>query len=79
MTKTKGKRQDLLHQDTRNLSSLACFLSPRRKQESKQYRREVVALEKTSHGVVRAIESLRRLRMSLVPRLEPWECLLPAV
>ena len=56
----------LLHQDTRNLSSRARFSLPRGTTTAKQIRREMTLIGRLGHGIARAIESLRGLRLSLV-------------
>jgi hypothetical protein len=77
MTLNEGIRRNLLHRDTRIPNRSALFLSPRHKQKKNQKSRDF--LGRTSHGVARATESLRELRVSLVPRFEPRKCLLPTV
>ncbi len=56
----------LPHQDTRNLSSRARFSPPRGTTTVKQIRREMTRTGRLGHGIARAIESLRGLRLSLV-------------
>ena len=77
MTLYEGIRRNLPHRDTRIPNRSALFLSPRHKQKNNQKSRDL--LGRTSHGVARATESLRELRLSLVPRFEPRKCLLPTV
>src|SRR5271157_1916251 len=79
MTKNEGTQAAIPHQDTRNLSCRAWFSSPRGKTMKKQSRREKTRTRRFSHGIARAIESLRGLRLSLVPRPDPGECVLPGV
>jgi len=67
MTQGESKRLAIPHQGIRTLSSHACFSSPRGKMLTKQNRREKEHLRRLRHGVARAIEDLRRVRMSLVP------------
>jgi hypothetical protein len=68
MTKNERRQAAIPHQDTRNLSSPAWFSSPRRKTVSKRNRRVMSEIRRFSHGIARAIESLRGVRLSLVPR-----------
>jgi hypothetical protein len=43
---------------------------------SKQNRRETTRIRRIRHGIARALENLRGVRLSLVPRPGPGECLL---
>ena len=79
MTKNERRQAGIPHQDTRNLSSPAWFSSPRGTTEIKKIRREMTRLRRNSHGIARAIENLRGLRLSLVPCADSRKCLLPGV
>jgi hypothetical protein len=56
--------------------AVPCSLNPGQNKMSKQSRRETKNHGRIRHGVARAIENLRGLRLPLVPRPEPGECLL---
>jgi len=77
MTQNEGNCRSILHRGTRIPNRPATFFSPRHNKKINENSR--VCLGRTSHGVARATESLRRLRLSLVPRPEPLQCLLPTV
>lgn len=62
------------HQDTRNLSCRARFSSPRG--ATNKASRELARTRRIRHGIARAIENLRGLRLSLVPGSNPRGCLL---
>jgi len=79
MTKNERAKAAIPHQGIRILSCSAWFSSPRGKTDNKEVRREKTQLRRNSHGIVRAIESLRRVRLSLVPRPDSRHCLLPGV
>jgi len=76
MTKNKRAQAAIPHQDRRNLSCLAWFSSPRGTTGTKKVRREMKQVWRISHGNARAIESLRGLRLSLVPDSNSRECVL---
>ena len=78
MTKNETARATIPHQDTRNLSWSAWLSSPRGAIKNKS-RREFAQIRRNRHGFARAIENLRRVRLSLVPRPDPRERLLPSV
>jgi len=78
MTKNERAQAKIPHQDTRNLSCSAWLSSPRGADENKG-RRELARIRRMSHGFARAIEDLRRVRLSLVPRSEPRDRLLPSL
>jgi hypothetical protein len=70
MTKNKRAQAAIPHQGRRNLSCLAWFSSPRGTTSTTKVRREMKQKWRISHGNARAIESLRELRLSLVPHTE---------
>jgi hypothetical protein len=72
MTKNERAQAAIPHQDTRNLSCHARFSSPRG-EVNEQNRREFARTRRIRHGVARAIENLRGLRLSLVPYPGPRE------
>ena len=80
MTINRRTRVANPHQDHRILSSLAWFSAPHRTITSKTKicweKREI---RRSSHGIARALEDLRGVRLSLVPGPGPGECLLPGV
>ncbi len=76
MTKNEGRQAAISHRDIRILSSYAWFPSPRRIEMVEQKRREKMWSRRIRHGIARAIEDLRGLRLSLVPGPDPRECLL---
>jgi hypothetical protein len=76
MTKNEKTRAAIPHQDARNLSSRSRFFLPRGNRMSKQGRRETTEKRRIRHGIARALENLRGVRLSLVPRPNPGECLL---
>jgi len=74
---TNGRiRAAIPHQDARNLRSRFRFFLPRGEKISKQSRRETTGTRRIRHGIARALENLRGVRLSLVPRPDPGECLL---
>ena len=76
MTKNERAQAAIPHQDKRNLSCLAWFSSPRGATCTTQLRREMKSIRRISHGNARSIESLRELRLPLVPTSNSRECLL---
>src|ERR1035437_6554634 len=76
MTKNERIRAAIPHQGTRTLSSYARFFLPRGDKMLKQSRRERTGIWRFRHGIARAIENLRGVRLSLVPRPDPRECVL---
>jgi hypothetical protein len=76
MTKNERTQAAIPHQDMRNLSCRARFSSPRGTAVENKSRRELARIRRISHGNARAIEGLRGVRLSLVPRPNPWECVL---
>jgi len=80
MRKNERRQAAIPHQDMRILGSLAWFSLPRHSTTIQQKRRVSGLLRRIRHGNVRAIESLRGLRLSLVPHTGPTgECLLQAM
>jgi hypothetical protein len=77
MTKNERARAAIPHQDRRNLSCHAWFSSPRGTTMKNKIRREEMRTRRCSHGVARAIENLRGVRLPLVPRSNSRERLLP--
>lgn len=66
----------LPHQDIRSLSSHTRFSPPRGISSKKQIRRVLTRTRRFRHGIARAIEGLRGVRLSLVPCPDPGECVL---
>jgi hypothetical protein len=80
MTKNKRSQTAIPHQDMRILSCFAWFSSPRGTAVTKNNRRERTQQQRRIvHGIARAIENLRGMRMSLVPRPDTCKCLLPGL
>jgi len=79
MTDNKRAQVAIPHQDRRNLSCLAWFSSPRGTTCNTNFRREMKQIWRISHGSARSIESLRRVRLSLVSRPDTRECVLQRV
>jgi hypothetical protein len=79
MTKNERAKAAIPHQDMRNLSCPAWFSSPRGTTDTKKVRREKMRPRRNSHGIARAIENLRGVRLSLVPCPDSRKCLLPGV
>ena len=78
MTKNERAPAAIPHQDMRNLRSPAWLSVPRGAQNNRG-RRELLQTRRNRHGFARAIENLRGVRLSLVPRPDSRECLLPGV
>jgi hypothetical protein len=78
MTHNEGGQPAIFYQGIRILRS---FGWPPLRQQTKisKKRRRVTKTIRRSHGFVRAIEDLRRLRLSLVPKPDSRECLLQGV
>ena len=66
MTTHEGAQAAIPHQGHRNLSCRAWFSSPRGKATVNTFRRAKERRWRNRHGIVRAIEGLRGVRMSLV-------------
>ena len=79
MTKTRECRRQSPNQGTRILSCGIWFSLPRGNEVNKKVRREIEVSRRSIDGIARAIESLRGVRMSLVPRPNNRECLLSEV
>jgi hypothetical protein len=79
MTTNKRTRTAIPHQNIRNLSCCSGFYSPWRPFDTNPDHREKKALRRKSHGVARAIEDLRGMRLALVPLPVRRECLLQGV
>jgi hypothetical protein len=76
MTKNERIPEAIPHQGTRTLNSFTRFFLTRGNKTLKQVRREKTRRWRIRHGFARAIENLRGVRLSLVPRPDPRECLL---
>lgn len=76
MTPNGGDQVAIPHQSNRILSCPAWLFSPWRQAHEVGDCQEKKAKRRNRHGVARAIESLRRVRMSLVPRSNRRERLL---
>jgi hypothetical protein len=79
MTTNKRIRTVIPHQSMRILSCHVRFFSPRRQADTNCVRPEMKEKRSIGHGVARAIEDLRGVRMSLVPHSNPRERLLQDV
>lgn len=66
MTHNQRTRAANLHQNRRNLNSLAWFSTPRGATSNTNLHRETKPTRRHSHGSARTTESLRRVRLSLV-------------
>ena len=75
MTKNERAQAAVAHQGKRNLSCRAWSSSPRGA-ANRKIRRELARIRRISHGVARAFENLRRVRLSLVPGPDSRERLL---
>jgi hypothetical protein len=76
MTRNERIRLAIPHQGTRPLSSIGRFFLPRGNKITNELRREKTRTGRIRHGIARAFEDLRGVRLSLVPRPDPGECLL---
>jgi hypothetical protein len=76
MTNNERIPEAIPHQGTRTLKSFTRFFLTRGNKTLKQVRREKTRTWRIGHGFARAFENLRRVRLSLVPRPNPRECLL---
>lgn len=76
MTKNERSQAAIPHQGMRILSCVAWFFSPRGTAVTKNNRRERTKLRRNVHGIARAIENLRRVRLPLVSRPDSCKCLL---
>src|SRR6266568_7048099 len=79
MTNSERIQAAIENQDNRILSRCACFSLPRRRDQCKLARRKKWHLWRCRHGVVRAIEGLRRMWLSMVPGPNRGDCLLQGV
>ena len=79
MTSNERIRSAVPYQGIRTLNCRHRFFLPRGRETLKLDRRESTRKRRIRHGIARAFEDLRRVRMSLVPRSDPRECLLPGV
>jgi hypothetical protein len=77
MTITARAQTANAHRGTRTPSAAGWLLSPRLTEIRKLNEREKATIWGISHGIVRAIENLRGLRMPLVSRPGAGDCLLP--
>ena len=78
MTKNTRAQATIPYRDTRNLSCLA-WTSPHRGAINNKNRQQLARVLRISHGIARAIENLRELRLSLVPCPDPRERVLAEV
>ncbi len=76
MTINERAQAAIPHQDRRSLSCPAWFPSPRGITCTTQLCREMKSIRRISHGNARSIESLRELRLPLVPASNSRECIL---
>lgn len=76
MTSNESKRRAFPHRDARIPSRIRRFRLPRPNQKTPTMSRDMHDTRRIRHGIARAIESLRRVWMPLVPHSEPWECIL---
>jgi hypothetical protein len=76
MTKSERIPAAIPHQGARTLSSRIRYFLTRGYKTLKQGRREKTRTWRFRHGFARAIENLRRVRLSLVPQPDSRECLL---
>ena len=76
---TKHHRPKALLIETKFASISASAYLPRQATSTKNDRRVGVHYGEISHGITRAIESLRGLRLSLVPLPMPGDSVLPGV
>ena len=80
MTTNERSRPAIPHQGARNLSSRAWISLPRGRTATNESRRELAGRRRTRHGIARAIEGLRGVRLPLVPdpgsrqRVLRWVC-----
>jgi hypothetical protein len=79
MTVNETTREAIPHQGTRILSCLATFSLPHESATNKRIRWEIKPRGTKGHGIARALENLRGVRLSLVPRPNRGECLLRAM
>jgi hypothetical protein len=78
MTKDERAQAAIHHQDTRNLSCRVRLSSPRGAAH-RRHRREQAEIRRIRHGIARAIEDLRGLRLPLVSCPVSGRCLLPSL
>lgn len=76
MRKNERTQAAMANQDNRILSSRSWFLSPRQVEKMELNGRVKETLRRILDGSVRAIEGMRGVRLPLVPRPGPWDCLL---
>ncbi|MGO9636975.1 MAG: hypothetical protein ACLPXT_13135 [Terracidiphilus sp.] len=76
MTNNERIPEAIPHQGARTLSSRNRFFLTRGNKTFVQIRREKTRTWRFRHGVARAFENLRGVRLSLVPRPNPRECVL---
>jgi hypothetical protein len=73
MTKNERIPAAIPHQGARTLSSCIRYFLTRGNKTLKQGRREKTRTWRIGHGIARAFENLRRVRLSLVPRPDTRE------
>jgi hypothetical protein len=76
MTNNERIPEAIPHHGARTLSSLNRFFLTRGNKTLVQLRREKTRIWRFRHGTARAFKNLRRVRLSLVPRSNPGECVL---
>ena len=79
MTINERIRVASLHQNDRNLSRSARSSAPHRTKSKIKICWEKAGIRRSSHGIARVLEDLRRVRLSLVPCPEPGERVLQGV
>ena len=72
MTTTARAQLATVQQGNRTLSAAAWLLSTRLTEDKKLNEREKAIIWGIGHGIVRAIENLRGVRLSLVPCPDAW-------
>src|ERR1700721_4704153 len=76
MTHKISKQPACPHRGVRIPSRIGCFRLPRQTKLKTRLSRKKNDLRRIRHGIARAIESLRRVWLPLVPHSKPWDCLL---
>src|SRR6202021_3659117 len=76
MTSNISKQPAFPHRGVRIPSRIGCFRLPRQTKLKTRLSRKQTAQGEFGNGMQRAIESLRRVWLPLVPHSKPWDCLL---